>query len=118
MKLNTLAFKQISNKSKTYEIRLYDEKRRKIKVGDKIVFSELPSLENKIEVNVRNLIIANNFEELFTKFDPILAGWEKDDSPSKCADDMSEYYSKEDQEKYGVVAIEVELNKKSVKTKT
>ena len=36
IKLNTLAFEQISNKSKTYEIRLYDEKRRKIKVGDKI----------------------------------------------------------------------------------
>jgi ASC-1-like (ASCH) protein len=111
MKLNTWAFEQISNGSKTYEIRLYDEKRRKIKVGDKIVFSEFPLLENKIEVNVLNLIIADNFEELFTKFNPVLAGWKEEDSPRKCAKDMSKYYSREYQESFGVVAIEIRLKK-------
>jgi len=111
MKLNPLAFQQISNGSAKYEIRLYDEKRRKLKVGDKILFSELPLLENKIEVEIVNLIIANNFEGLFAKSDPVLAGWETSDTPMKCAKDMSKYYSEEDQEKYGVVAIEVELGK-------
>ena len=85
--------------------------RRKLKVGDKILFSELPLLKNKIEVEITNLIIANNFEDLFTKFDPVLAGWKKNDTPVKCAKDMSKYYSEEDQEKYGVVAIKVELGK-------
>jgi ASC-1-like (ASCH) protein len=111
MKLNTWAFEQISNGSKTYEIRLYDEKRRKIKVGDEIVFSELPLLENKIEVNVLNLTVADNFEKLFTRFDPVLAGWKENNSPSKCAKDMSKYYSREDQQKYGVLAIEIGLKK-------
>jgi len=111
MKLNAWAFEQISNGSKTFEIRLYDEKRRDMEVGDKIVFSEFSSLENKVEVNVLNLIIADNFENLFTKFNPVLAGWKVDDSPRKCANDMSKYYSNKVQEEYGVVAIEVELDK-------
>lgn len=111
MKLNHWAFEQISNGSKTYEIRLYDEKRREIEVGDNIVFSELPLLENKVEVKVFNILIADSFEKLFTMFDPVLAGWKEEDSPTKCSTDMSKYYSKEDQQKYGVVAIEIELNK-------
>ncbi len=108
MKLNTLPFKQISNGSKVFEIRLYDEKRQRIKVGERIIFLERPLLENKIEVKVLNLVIADNFEELFTMFDPVLAGWEKNDSPNKCADEMSKYYSKEEQNNYGVLAIEIE----------
>lgn len=76
-----------------------------------IVFSELPLLENKAEVKIVNLVIANGFEDLFTKFNPVLAGWEIGDTPMKCAKDMSEYYSEEDQEKYGVLAIEVALDK-------
>lgn len=111
MELNAWAFEQISNGFKTYEIRLYDEKRRNIKIGDRIVFSELPSLENKIEVGVLDIVIADSFEELFTKFDPLLAGWKDGDSPTKCADDMSKYYSRENQNRYGVLAIEIELNK-------
>jgi len=110
MKLNPLAFDQISNGAKTYEIRLYDKKRRKMKVGDKIVFSKLPTLESKIEVSVLNLVAANSFVELFGMFNPVFAGWKEEDSPDKCAEDMSKYYSVEDQKKYRVVAIEIELN--------
>lgn len=110
MKLNSWAFNQISNGSKKYEVRLYDEKRRKIKAGDKIVFSELPTLENKIEVEVLNLVVANSFIQLFEMFNPVLAGWKEGDSSNKCAEDMSKYYTTEDQKKYGVVAIEIELN--------
>jgi ASC-1-like (ASCH) protein len=111
MKLNPWAFEQVSKGSKLYEIRLYDEKRRKINVGDKIVFSELPSLENKISVKVLNLIITENFEKLLTMFNPILAGWKEGDTPGKCAKDMLKYYSKEEQNKYGVIAILIELVK-------
>ncbi len=114
MKLNASAFTQIFSGSKTYEIRLYDQKRRKVEIGDRIIFSELPLLENRLEVKVLNLLTAESFEELFTMFDPVLAGWEPSDSPIKCAHDMSKYYSIEDQKKYGVIAIEIELNKSSV----
>ncbi len=111
MKLNPWAFEQISNKVKTYEIRLYDEKRKDLKIGDKIEFLELPLLKNKLKAKVLNLLLADSFEELFTMFDPVLAGWESEDSPKKCSEDMSKYYPKEDQDHYGVVAIEIELSR-------
>ena len=41
IKLNESLFERIKNGTKTIEFRLYDEKRRKIKLGDKIEFSKL-----------------------------------------------------------------------------
>ena len=48
MKLKESPFERIKNETKTVEFRLYDEKRRKIKIGDKIEFSKLPDLQEKI----------------------------------------------------------------------
>ena len=45
MKLNESPFERIKNGSKTMEFRLYDEKRQKVKIGDKIEFSKLPDLQ-------------------------------------------------------------------------
>ena len=41
------------------------------------------------------------------KFDKVLLGYNKDEIASP--NDMSKYYSKEEQEKYGVVGIEIKL---------
>ena len=38
-RLNDLPFQQIKRGEKTIELRLYDEKRQKIKVGDDIIFT-------------------------------------------------------------------------------
>ena len=42
MKLKEDPFERMKNGTKTIEFRLYDEKRRKIKVGDEIEFFKLP----------------------------------------------------------------------------
>ena len=55
MKLNESPFERIKNGTKTIEFRLYDEKRQKIKVGDKIEFSKLPDLDEKILVEVLDI---------------------------------------------------------------
>jgi len=52
MKLNESPFERIKNGTKTIEFRLYDEKRRQIKIGDKIEFSKLPDLQERILVDV------------------------------------------------------------------
>lgn len=39
VKLNNSPFEKIANSTKTIELRLYDEKRQKLNVGDEIVFS-------------------------------------------------------------------------------
>ncbi len=52
MKLNKSPFERIKNGTKTIEFRLYDEKRQQIKVGDKIEFSKLPDLQEKLLVDI------------------------------------------------------------------
>ena len=41
MRLNKEPFDEMKNGTKTIEFRLYDEKRQKVKIGDKIEFSKL-----------------------------------------------------------------------------
>ncbi|MBO8173108.1 MAG: DUF3850 domain-containing protein [Bacillaceae bacterium] len=53
-------FKAIREGKKRVEVRLNDEKRRKIKVGDIIEFVKVPEQDDKLQVQVvelRNLVI-------------------------------------------------------------
>ena len=67
MKLNESPFERIKNGTKTIEFRLYDEKRKKVKIGDKIEFSKLPDLQEKILVDVLDIYRDETFENLFNK---------------------------------------------------
>jgi len=113
MKLNAKAFVDVKTGHQKYETRLFDEKRRKISVGDTIIFSKLPELNEKILVKVIRIIKAKNFEELFLLFPTKDANWPLNYSNYDCAKDMLKYYSHEDQERYGVVAFEIELIEKN-----
>ena len=103
MKLNDDPFERIKNGTKTIEFRLYDEKRRKVKIGDKIEFSKLPDLQEKILVDVLDLYTEPSFEELFEKL------YEDKERAKQKANDMYEIYSPENEKKYGVVGIKIKL---------
>lgn len=94
----------IKNKTKTIELRLNDDKRQKINVGDEIEFTNNMTSE-KLLVEVVNLHRFDSFSELYNHFDKIFLGYDE----SELADpkDMQEYYSKEEQEKFGVLGIEI-----------
>jgi len=106
MTLNHGPFKRIKNRTKTIELRLNDEKRQKLKEHDLIKFTNRETLENLI-VEVIGLHIYSNFEELYKHFDKIALGYDKDDIANY--KDMEKYYSWEEQNKYGVLAIEVRV---------
>ena len=55
MKLVDYGFDEIKAGRKQVEIRLYDEKRQKIHVGDVITFRKLPDLQDEITVEVTAL---------------------------------------------------------------
>ena len=103
MKLNEDPFERIKNGTKTIEFRLYDEKRRKVKIGDKIEFSKLPDLQEKILVDVLDLYTEPSFEELFEKL------YEDKELAKQKANAMYEIYSPENEKKYGVVGIKIKL---------
>lgn len=106
MNLNSEPFKNIKNKTKTIELRLNDEKRQLLKIGDLIEFTNVVTLETII-VEVKSLHKYSNFEELYKHFDKVSMGYDKDDLAS--FKDMEQYYSKEEQEKYGVIGIEIKV---------
>lgn len=106
MNLYNKPFEMIKSGEKTIELRLYDEKRQGIIVGDKVVFQNIDTKE-KIIVQVRNIYVFKTFDELYKSLPLDKCGYKKDDFPNP--DDMDAYYSKEKQSKYGVVGIEVAI---------
>ena len=71
-------FNMISCGQKDIEMRLYDEKRRKINVGDTIEFTNKKT-NQKMEVIVINLHIYDSFEMLYSKFEKTRLGYKKDE---------------------------------------
>ena len=69
LKIQPKYFDYINNGTKKVEVRLYDEKRQKINIGDTIIFKKEPELEVTMKVKVIGLLRYNIFEELFKDFD-------------------------------------------------
>ena len=105
MKLNKSPFERIKNGTKTIEFRLYDEKRKQIKVGDQIEFSKLPDLQEKLLVNVLKLYREDTFEKLFKKL------YNDEKEIERKVDSMHQYYSQEEEKEYGVIGIKIALVK-------
>lgn len=108
MKLQEKYYNYILNGTKRIEIRLNDEKRQNIKVGDKIKFLKEPKLNEYFEAKVTDLFKYNSFNDLVNDFDiSILA--DKSMSKADLINTLEEFYSKEKQEKYGVLAIMIDI---------
>ena len=108
MRLHNGPFERIKSGTKTIEMRLNDEKRQLIKVGDFIKFINRIT-EEELTTLVKGLYYYESFDELYKHFDKISIGYNEDDDADP--NDMSQYYSNEDIENYGVVGIEIEVTK-------
>ena len=103
MKLNNEPFEKIKNETKTVELRLNDEKRQLLRVKDLIEFTNRNTNE-KILVEIERYYYPS-FKELYKNFDKVDMGYDADDIAD--AKDMEEYYSPEEQSKYGVLGIKI-----------
>lgn len=106
MNLQQKYFDFIKNGTKRIELRLFDEKRQKIQLGDTIEFSNNDS--EKITAKVIGLLRYESFQELFNDFDiSILA----DTSMTKAElqNVLEEFYTPEKQKKYGVLGIRLKI---------
>ena len=109
MKLNRVPFLMIESGEKIYELRLWDEKRQMISVGDEIVFTMSDDPARKLTVEVLGLHRFDSFEDLYRSLPLSLCGYREDELVTASPSDMELYYSKESQSRYGVVAIEVKV---------
>ena len=108
MNLASEPFEQIKSGAKTIELRLYDEKRQAVSVGDTIIFTNLAD-NRQITARVLKLHIFDNFKELYNNLPLSKCGYVENELDTASPDDMIAYYPKEKPEKYKVVGIEIEL---------
>lgn len=107
MKLQEIPFQKIKDGTKTIELRLYDEKRQQITVGDVIEFTKSDDTDEKIRCEVLELFVFDNFEQLYEQLPLTECGYTKEELSSASHTDMEKYYSREEQQKYGVVGIKI-----------
>lgn len=95
MHLQAAPYNNIKSGRKKVAIRINDEKRRQLRVGDKIEFILQGSVpEEKLARTVVGLHQFDTFTELFSQFP-------KEGDASA----MYQYYPLEEEQKYGVLAI-------------
>ena len=108
MKLQPEYYNFILNGTKRIELRLFDEKRQQIKIGDTIIFLKEPSLEENIKVKVIGLLRYNTFKDLFNDFDISILS-DKKMTKNELLNVLEQFYTKEKQKQYGVLGIRIEL---------
>lgn len=106
MKLVTGHFRKIINGNKIIESRLYDKKRHQIDIGDQIEFTCVDSPARKVLTKVVALYRYQTFDELFSDFPPEYFGGT---SKGGLIKEIKNFYSKEEQNKYGVIGIKIQL---------
>lgn len=106
MKLQPEYFEYISSGSKRIELRLNDEKRQRIKINDQIVFTN-EKTKDKLITHVNKIHKEKSFEKLFENFDISLLA-SKNKTKQELLNELSKFYTKEKQEKYGVLGIQIE----------
>ena len=99
-------FKAIKEGKKKVEVRLNDEKRRNIKVGDTIEFIKVPEQDEILKVEVTELRKYDTFQSLyedipFQDFD--CEGW----TMSEMIVGTYEIYAPEQEKRWGALAITI-----------
>ncbi|MBE6926681.1 MAG: ASCH domain-containing protein [Ruminococcaceae bacterium] len=107
MKLNPQPFSMIAEGKKTIELRLWDEKRRQISAGDTLIFTNTANPNLSLQCTVKALHLFPDFTELYRELPLDKCGYLPEELPTAAPEDMEAYYSKEQQQKYGVVGIEI-----------
>ncbi|MBQ9116427.1 MAG: metallophosphoesterase [Clostridia bacterium] len=108
MKLLDHPFEEIKAGRKKVEMRLFDEKRQKLRAGDRITFTNEKTGE-KLTVTVVGLHRFDNFVSLANAFTPKELGF-KDETANEIAKIMNGIYSYDDVANHGVLAIRVSRN--------
>lgn len=108
MKLNAQPFESILSGTKRFEIRLFDEKRQQVAVGDTITLTRVPQGTGSLLVEVVGLRRFDTFGELYQALpltDIDCDGWTLDELLWS----TYQIYSREQEQKHGALAIEIRL---------
>ena len=102
--LDSDIFDVVDRRIKCIEARINDEKRKKLNIGDKIIFLRRPDDIDRIEAIVEDLVYYNNFKEMvnYYSMDEL---YTNNYSKENFLNLLKRFYTDDEQEMYGVVAI-------------
>ena len=106
MKLQPEFFDKIKSGQKKIEVRLFDEKRKEIKLGDIIEFKKEPGKTETLKAEVIELLNYKSFTDLINDFPITDFGCSNKEDLLKS---LYNFYSKEDEEKYTVLGIKIKI---------
>lgn len=108
MKLLEREFNRIIYDDKRFEVRLCDEKRNKLKVGDKINFYKLPDLNDFILVEIIKIYKFKTFRDVYDNFPQECFGY-KNLTKEKILNNIYNIYSTKEEIALGVMVINFKL---------
>ena len=108
MNLQPEPFEMIRSGRKTIELRLYDEKRQRIRPGDRITFTNSATGET-LDTRVLVLHRFPDFATLYRSLPLLECGYTPENVDSAHPDDMARYYDPAEQQLFGVVGIRLTL---------
>ena len=107
MKVKPEYFEKIKTGKKIYEIRLLDDKRKLIKMGDTILLKKLPEVIEGVVLKVVDIRFFDTFKDMIKRISSKDLGYE-DLSPDQIEEIYHGYYDVEEENEKGVVALKVE----------
>ena len=114
MKLEKEYFEYIKYGTKRIEIRLNDEKRRNISIGDTIKFTNISTPNEKINTEVSGLLQYDTFENLIDDIDIKLLCDEKI-SKKQLLNILRKFYNEDQEKRYGVLGIKINILNNEIK---
>ncbi len=108
MRLNETPFYSMKSGRKKVEVRLNDEKRRRVKVGDTITFTKIPEGNETLTVEVIGLKQYSSFKDMYenipaSDFDAVGS------SIGEMVEQTYQIYSPEKEKEWGTLAIIIRL---------
>lgn len=109
MSLSDGPFERIKSGKETIEVRLFDKKRKGIRLGDTITFVRRSRRDESIVVEVIGLSRFRSFRDLFSTFDKSKFGYPDSFTLDDQIKSMRKFYSKKREKKLGVLALHIRL---------
>lgn len=107
LKLQPKYYECVKNGTKIIELRLLDQKRKGIKIGDEIEFLREPELNESIITKVKGLLLYSSFEDIIADY-PISYFSDGETTKEELIEVLNSFYPKQKQEELGVIGIRIE----------
>lgn len=105
MKLSPETFEKVKSGEQKFEFRINDEKRKAFRLGERLELARLPDLETSLIVEITSLAVFPTFIDVYRHLPEAVLGFSENDFVNR----LYSFYTKDEEQKYGVVAIGIKL---------